>query len=315
MSIAYFSLTQRCTHNCITCPCSSAGKWSGNVLNFEKFKSDIQKALPNGLSGVVLSGGEPTLHPDFFKMLDFLATLKLKVCLLTNAIRFSDLKFSVGLLDHYDSHMMRVITAIHSFDPIIHDSVTRMDGSLEKTLKGLDNLHKTGCKISIKHMAIKPTILGLQNFVRDFYDRFTDDVSLILCNIDYKGSAYANRDMLLFDLRETGRCIDAALTFVEGMESQGSKRNVKVYDTPCCTIERRHWNFLHSQAKLLLALYDDPANSPDKIDRSVRNSSGPFFDACKKCSERSRCPGTWHSRCDVETEMPLSPFVDKGDIA
>ena len=113
------------------------------------------------------------------------------------------------------------------------------------------------------------------------------------------------------DLRKTGELMDEALDFVERKAQEGSQRSVKVYDTPYCTIDHKHWKYLRSQARLLLALYDDPTNSRDKVDQFVRNSSGPFFDACKNCLNRLNCPGTWHSRTNVEAELPLRPFLEQ----
>lgn len=80
----YFALTNFCNRSCELCSCHSDPTRKTN-LSFEKFKEilNIKKAYE-----AQLEGGEPTVHPDFDKMVEFLVNdpycKKIIVC--TNAV-------------------------------------------------------------------------------------------------------------------------------------------------------------------------------------------------------------------------------------
>ena len=64
MKSGYISLTTRCGHRCLCCPCRREAKAKGEDLPMEEVLRSADQGLVNGLSEMVLSGGEPTLHAD-----------------------------------------------------------------------------------------------------------------------------------------------------------------------------------------------------------------------------------------------------------
>ena len=67
----YIQITTRCNMKCAHC-CYSAGP-EGEDMSFDMFKMILDKwgkqmaELDNNL--IILGGGEPTIHPDFWKMI------------------------------------------------------------------------------------------------------------------------------------------------------------------------------------------------------------------------------------------------------
>ena len=90
---------------------------------------------------VLFTGGEPTLHPDFLRlMLEFRKALpRLPFCLLTNGRTLAYPYFARRLLTAVGAPFS-VAIAVHGHDAKTHDAVTRSPGSFAQTIAGLRNV-------------------------------------------------------------------------------------------------------------------------------------------------------------------------------
>lgn len=84
-------LLDGCNINCPTCIAES-GPLAGNLRATALLKSRIRRAaVEQPLKAILLSGGEPTIHPDFFEIVRFTAALDIPArVLITNGLRFAD---------------------------------------------------------------------------------------------------------------------------------------------------------------------------------------------------------------------------------
>jgi organic radical activating enzyme len=95
---AVIDATYRCNDNCEFCfnkkLLNKAPQLSPREI-YEKYELARKKW---GIRQVILSGGEPTLHPDFFEIMDFfLNSTKTRISLNTNGLRFIDKNFAKRL--------------------------------------------------------------------------------------------------------------------------------------------------------------------------------------------------------------------------
>jgi len=65
----YLRITSRCNMACGHC-CYSCAPGKGAHMDFEHFKMAVD-AIADFSECIALGGGEPTIHPDFFRMLDY----------------------------------------------------------------------------------------------------------------------------------------------------------------------------------------------------------------------------------------------------
>lgn len=266
-------------------------------MPMEEVLRTVDAGIGNGVSEMVLSGGEPTLHADFSAIAGELARRGLRIGLLTTAERFAEPEFLEAVLDAVPANRLRVLTALHSFDPEVHDRMTHSAGSLQRSMSGLRHLLAAGVSLTVKHLITAPTVHALPAFTGTFLEKFPPEVHLLLCHIDYCGEAYRNRGLLAVPFSVSRPYLEAALDCVAAAARESgiwrADARVKVRDTPLCAVAPRYWAFCRSQASLKLAVYNDPTARVPK--REVSNSSGPFFRECEACPVRSRCPGTWRS--------------------
>ena len=78
----FIEITNYCLQRCIHCS-SNADCNRYAEISFANIQDTVQRLLPMGLQSVILSGGEPFLHPDLFAIVDFLKSNELRYSLYT----------------------------------------------------------------------------------------------------------------------------------------------------------------------------------------------------------------------------------------
>ena len=126
-------LTRVCNQRCLFCLDRDAQ--NGSSLAWESVDRDLRAGRGRGLTRVVLSGGEPTLHPRY---LDIVARAKSlgyeHIQTITNGRRFCYPAF----LDAAVAAGLDEITfSIHGHTPALHDELTRVPGSFVQALTAL----------------------------------------------------------------------------------------------------------------------------------------------------------------------------------
>ena len=146
----YLYLSAGCNLNCRHCwitPTFINGKPApAECLDIGLIKQAVFEAKPLGLTAVKLTGGEPTLHPDFIRVVDFLFEQKLSLTMETNGTLINQ-DIARHLADgHKLSH---VAVSLDSPDPAWHDQFRGKRGAFDAAVRGIENLVKAGFKPQI----------------------------------------------------------------------------------------------------------------------------------------------------------------------
>lgn len=81
-----FEIIQKCPNNCLFCSSLSFGN-SKHIISFEVFKNTIDKLMElGGIEEISLSGGEPFLHNDLIKMVEYCKLNKIRTVIYTSGI-------------------------------------------------------------------------------------------------------------------------------------------------------------------------------------------------------------------------------------
>lgn len=88
----WLNIDRRCNLRCVWCYARAQG-YGKCDMSLETVRKYMVLAAELGARSVVLIGGEPTLHPDFFKIIEIIRSAGLKVFLATNGVKFSDKEF------------------------------------------------------------------------------------------------------------------------------------------------------------------------------------------------------------------------------
>ena len=131
-------LTRHCNINCKYCY-SASGKALDDELTLDEIKRVISDAKGMGARTVTLNGGEPAIHPNFIEIVEFIISKDMLTQLFTNAIPIT--KKTAQILVQ---NKVYPCVSIESLNPAVHDYLTEVPGSLEKTLQGIENLIEAG---------------------------------------------------------------------------------------------------------------------------------------------------------------------------
>lgn len=142
--LTLIEVTDRCNLSCPTCYASSSPT-HGSHRSLEEIRFMIDTIVRSeGEPDVVqLSGGEPTIHPDFFEILDYCKAQPIKHLMVnTNGIRIAN---DPGFAERLASYMpdFEVYLQFDSFEEDVHLSMRGKDlrEIREKAIEKLNNLN------------------------------------------------------------------------------------------------------------------------------------------------------------------------------
>ena len=99
-------IIERCNLSCPTCFAGSSPQHS-NLMSMKEFTRQVDQLIAGGKSGsdmIQLSGGEPTIHPQFFEMVDLLFDRGFKqVCINSNGLKLARPAFAERLASSMDN--------------------------------------------------------------------------------------------------------------------------------------------------------------------------------------------------------------------
>lgn len=121
-------ITERCNLECPFCSIQ-ASKKSRKELDFETIKKFVVYCKQNGVTDIHVTGGEPTLHKDYKKIIAFIIENEIDVRLITNGLLLSE-KDLIELKEIGLKNLMISLDGLENF----HDSV-RTKGGYKKVLK------------------------------------------------------------------------------------------------------------------------------------------------------------------------------------
>lgn len=137
MRVFYFNITYRCNSSCLFCAADHPLLHSAQEMTCAEFERILSENNVCAEDRVIVNGGEPTLHREFFSILDAIQRRNATIDLFSNGTRFGDAKFLERLLN-YDRFYIRV--PLFGGDAKTHDYLTGHPGGFETVARGLDAL-------------------------------------------------------------------------------------------------------------------------------------------------------------------------------
>ncbi len=167
-------LTYRCNERCVHCYLDHNDH---GEMTTPEIRSLLDQLAEAGVFFLTMSGGEILLRKDFFDILEYARALLFCVKLKTNAIlireRQADRIRSLGV----DS----IQISIYSHRPEIHDAITKVPGSLWRSVDAIRFLRAQGLKVIIANVLMLQNIhdyAGVKALAADLGVEFTIDPTI-----------------------------------------------------------------------------------------------------------------------------------------
>ena len=241
MNSAYLAISYICNQKCSFCPCTKEEK-KFKYMDFQEVKDSVFRLKEElGIMEVVLSGGEPTLHPNFFDIISYLDSMNIKITLLSNAEKLDDINFVREISNRINSNNISVITTIHSQIEELHERVNGSKGSFRKTIRGLVNVNQAGFHTIVKHCVTKENYTELKEFFQFVDNTFPQSVDMQLCSIDYCGLEEEIKNNYKLEFPRMRPYLEKM--FDKYLEKGEPGRLVYCFNMPLCSADPFYWRF------------------------------------------------------------------------
>ena len=174
----FFELTYRCNLKCVHC--YNPKDMSNIEIDFETCKKAIDDAYASGCFRITFSGGEATLHSRFLELVKYARSKRISVEIFTNGQTFAESdKIYREVLEQYP---YRICVSLYSTDKKMHERVTAVNGSFEKTYGLIVRLRKDNVNVQIKNFLLNfncKDCINVKKMAQDIGANSVADISLI----------------------------------------------------------------------------------------------------------------------------------------
>ena len=208
----WIRLTSMCNNLCTFCLDTLAH--NGTITSEEEVKKRIIDGRRKGATRLILSGGEPTIHPNFVKFVKLgrLAGYR-RVQTVTNGRMFSYPEF---LNRSLDAGLQEITFSIHGHNAKVHDALVGVPGAFEEEVKGLEMALADGRPIiNIDVCLNKGNIRKLPELLDKFIGMGVKEYDLL--HLIPFGMAWdeKHRNSLVYDIEEAMPYVQHALKVSE----------------------------------------------------------------------------------------------------
>jgi len=279
-----------------------------DVTNFDIIKKRIDYLYECGITEIDLSGGESSIHKDWFKILDYCNGRFKSVTTLSNGYKFADLEFTQK---SKNKGLKEILFSLHGSSEELHDELVQKKNAFKNILKAIKNANDVGIIVRINCTVTQDNYLHLDKFV-DLVKQFNVfEVNFITLNywsdagkqipIDYNEvtpkihRAIDNlKGFCIINVRYTPYC------YMKGYEEYVCNYYQHIYDI-------YDWNMAVYDRDIDANVYkQDPLKALFESAERNRNSSYYKPRKCFKCKHFYICDG-------IENNMNINVIPEEGE--
>ena len=170
----HLDVTWRCNERCIHCYLDHDDL---GEMTYDEIDDLMSQMAAAGVFFLTISGGEPLLRKDLFDILRRARELTFNVKLKTNAILIREKE--AALIRQLGLESVQV--SIYSHRAEVHDAITKVKGSLERSLDAIRFMVSQGLKVTMANVVMKQTRFdypGVQALAAEVGAHFTVDPTI-----------------------------------------------------------------------------------------------------------------------------------------
>lgn len=262
-------------------------------FDVEQLQREIEQMARGGTRHLVLSGGEPTLHPQLPELLRFAKSQGVfdVIEMQSNGVKCADMSYARELVE---AGLSKVTFSLHSIDPEHSDSITRLPKAFGKTIQSIHNFRRLGVLTQIAHVLTKANYRELPDTVRYLRREFpAEGGHLSICLAIAQGISDLVFQWVIPTFSEIKPFVSDALDFClendvgfGGMIGQGGY-------PPC---------MLDGEVRYYEGVLDKVFKSDDSSDQFYKPEK------CKECSFDPYCLGPRRSYVEHYGDAEIKPF-------
>jgi radical SAM protein with 4Fe4S-binding SPASM domain len=170
----HLDVTYRCNERCVHCYLDHEDH--GEMTTAE-IKDVLDQLAEAGVFFLTFSGGEVFLRRDFFELLEHARRLLFNVKIKTNAVMIREAEAQRIRALGVDT----IQISVYSHRPEVHDAITKLPGSFQRTIKAIRFMRAQGLKVTIANVLMtwnRHDSDGLQKLAAELDVHYTLDPTI-----------------------------------------------------------------------------------------------------------------------------------------
>lgn len=301
-NIGYIQVVRHCNHFCGFC----SNPTTPYTHTFESMKVLVDDFVKRRYFGVILTGGEPSLHPELPRICRYATDAGLHVRMITNGTRLADRGFAQEMAE---AGLKLVHVSVYSIHDDVETALRGTPGTLDKAWAAIRNAHEFGIDVNINCVINKLNADHLDANVRHIIEHHPYVEHFVWNNLDPSmGRAEVNQDQY------TPRLADFELSLARAMRLlHRTGRTFRVEKVPLCYMAEFAW--ASTETRKIVKGEERIVHFLD-AKQTVRQTDWEhiYAPACASCSVRQICGGLF-DRGNAYDPAELSPmFVSRDAI-
>ena len=301
-NLGYIQVVRHCNHFCGFC----SNPTTPYVHDLATMRPLVDDFVARGYFGVILTGGEPTLHPDLPAIARYAADAGLHVRVITNGTRLADPAYARALAD---AGVRLVHVSIYSVRPEIEARLRGHDGTLATALAALDSAHAAGLEVNVNCVINRWNADHLDDNVRYLTTHHPQVRHFVWNNLDPSmGRAEVNQAEFTPRLADFELSLERALRHLHRMG-----RTFRVEKVPLCYLGSFAWASTETRKivkgeERIVHFLDDK--------QTVRQTDWGhlYADGCAVCTLRELCGGLFDRGGGYDPAELAPQFIDPDPI-
>lgn len=254
--------------------------------------SRVKQAAKGRFTGILFSGGEPTIRKDLNALMRKTSELEMESGLISNGRMFAYENYTRGAVE---AGLREVHVSLHGGTESVHDRMVGVEGAWKNTTQGIHHLLNYGVCVNVNYVVCEENYRDLDNYLELLGDLPIERIRISL--VFPKGRARDDLDQL----PNLAGVTDYVRDFAARHPSQ---RNLHFDGFPGC---------LHPQGTPAVDLLEcDIVAMQEAWELSwhpTDQGNARHFGACRACSDVSICAGVHEAYLTQQSTSPLKPVL------
>jgi Fe-coproporphyrin III synthase len=220
--ITVWNITRTCNLRCVHCYSDSNAMQYPGELNWGEMQDVLEDLAAYEVPSLLLSGGEPMIHPRFFDLVQMASSAGLKLTISTNGTLITPEK--AALLKAANVAYVGI-----SLDGIgkIHDEFRRKEGAFDAAVRGFRNCHEVKQKTGLRLTLTRHNVENIDRILD-----FIEDQEIQRVCFYHLVPAGRGSELQVLDAAAARGAIDTLISRVETWHQQGIERELLTVTQP-----------------------------------------------------------------------------------
>lgn len=298
-----FHISYSCINDCIFCSeHDQLAKFKNQFVGSERIAKELERFSGKGFNHVTFTGGEPSFHPDFIRILRLSRQLGFKTYATTNGGLFSSKRFCWGAFPYLDE----ICFSVHGHNAKLHNLHTRNAQSFAMLLRALKNTEECPRDIFVFiNIVVTKYNYDFVDKIIGFLSRYNKIKQVLISNLAPEGRGLSNFKELAVPLGKMEALSEKIVSL-----SQANQITARFFGLPLCQLKGREdfSNDLHWASRATLEqwkgkkVFLKSTLSYAPVRRRMKPSK------CGVCLKKDICAGVFKKYYQEFGGKDLTPF-------